>query len=379
MAEAHHHPAIRALPNPRAVATLPGPAPDRVPLAFHRQLPGYGPTPLVEAPDLARALGVGQVWVKDESARLGLPAFKVLGASWAGYRALQAHLGGAFDPALPLDALRARLAPRRPLTLAAATDGNHGRAVARLARWLDLDARIFVPADMVAARRAAIAAEGAAVVVVDGSYDEAVARAAGAAGPRCLVLADTAWPGYEDVPRWVVEGYATILWEVDDELARRGAAGPDLVAIQIGVGALAAAVTRHYRRPGAACVLASVAAGRPVAVPGPHRSIMAGLNCGQPSPVAWPVVSRGIDLFVAIGDERAREAMRALAGAGIVAGETGAAGLGGLLARRRERGARATLAPPGVTPRTRVLLFNTEGATDPAAYARVVGRAVRPG
>ena len=310
-------PTARALANPRAVATLPGPAPDRAPLAFHRQLPGYAPTPLLDAPDLARALGVAQVWVKDESSRLGLPAFKILGASWAAYRALQARLGGPFDPALTLDGLRARLAPLRPLTLAAATDGNHGRAVARVARRLGLGARVFVPADMAEARRAAIRDEGAEVVAVDGTYDEAVARAAGAGDAHCLVIADTAWPGYEDVPRWVIDGYSTILWEVDDELARRGAVGPELVAVQIGVGALAAAVARHYRRPGlaprqrivgvepadAACLLASVEAGMPTAVPGPHRSIMAGL-----------------------------------------------------------------------TPAARVLILNTESATDPRAYSRVVGR-----
>ena len=185
----------------------------------------------------------------------------------------------------------------------------------------------------------------------------------------------------------MIDGYSTILWEIDDELARRAQRGQTLVAVQIGVGALAAAVTRHYRRPGvmprprligvepsdAACVLASVAAGGPVAVPGPHRSIMAGLNCGQPSPVAWPTISRGIDLFLAIDDDAARAAMRALAGVGIVAGETGAAGLGGLLALVRATGPDERTAL-GLNPQSRVLLFNTEGATDPDAYASVIGQ-----
>ncbi|HEY8599349.1 MAG TPA: pyridoxal-phosphate dependent enzyme, partial [Thermomicrobiales bacterium] len=253
--------------------------------------------------------------------------------------------------------------------------------------WLGLAARIYVPDDMAPARRAAIRDEGAAVVVVAGTYDDAVALAAEQADDRNLVIADTALRDDEDVPRWVIDGYSTILWEVDDELARLGEPGPDLVAVQIGVGALAAAVTRHYRRPGvaprprivgveprdAACVLASVAAGGPVAVPGPHRSIMAGLNCGLPSPVAWPTISRGLDLCLAIDDDAARAAMRALAGVGIVAGETGAAGLGGLLAllHGADPSTRAAL---GLTPQARILVFNTEGATDPDAYASVVGQ-----
>src|SRR4051812_2292946 len=137
-------------------------------LAFHRSLPGYAPTPLVEAPAAARALGVERVLVKDESRRLGLPSFKILGASWAAQRALAGQH-----------------------TLTCATDGNHGRAVARVARWLGRAAIVFVPADMVPARRAAIAGEGAEVRVVDGSYDEAVARAAALAGPDVLVVQDT--------------------------------------------------------------------------------------------------------------------------------------------------------------------------------------------
>jgi len=377
----------RVLLNPLAGGAIPGPAPDRAPLAFHRQLPGYAPTPLVAAPDLARALGVGQVWVKDEASRLGLPAFKILGASWAACRALAARLGAALPPDADLATLRDRLQPHLPLTLVAATDGNHGRAVARVAHWLGLDARIYVPADMIPARRDAIRDEGAAVSVVAGTYDDAVALAAGQANDRNLVIADTAMRDDEAVPRWVIDGYSTILWEIDDELARRGESGPDLVAVQIGVGALAAAVTRHYRRPGvtprprlvgvepsdAACVLTSVAAGAPVAVPGPHRSIMAGLNCGQPSPVAWPTISHGLDLFLAIDDDAARAAMRALAGVGIVAGETGAAGLGGLLALQHAATPDESTAC-GLTPQARVLFFNTEGATDPDAYASVVGQ-----
>ena len=380
---------VRALSNPLAATGQDLDPAGRAPLNFHRRLPEYAVTPLVDASGLAGALGVGRAWVKDESWRLGLPAFKILGASWAVYRALERRSGGSVGEWGDVEELRGRLGPLLPMTLAAATDGNHGRAVARMARMLGLGARIFVPADMVAARIEAIESEGAEVVVVPGTYDEAVARSAEEAGEHCLVISDTSGPGYEDVPRWVIDGYSTILWEVSDELDRRGEEGPTLVVAQIGVGAFAAAVTRHFRSPGvsprpkilgveparAACALASAEAGGIVHVPGPHGSIMAGLNCGSPSVVAWPTISKGIDLFVAIEDDLAREAMRMLAGAGIVSGETGAAGLAGLLAFAQEEEGRRTL---GLTEEARVLVFNCEGATDPGAYGRIVAGADGP-
>jgi diaminopropionate ammonia-lyase len=275
----------------------------------------------------------------------------------------------------------------RPLTLATATDGNHGRAVARMAALLDLGAHIFVPDGTAQARIEAIAGEGADVTVVDGTYDDAVALAARQAGERCIVASDTSWPGYEEFPRRVIDGYSTILREVDAQLAAQAERGPDLVLVQIGVGALAAAVTRHYRRPDldvqplvvgveptrAACALTSIWAGRIVSIPGPHDSIMAGLNAGTPSPVAWPVISTGIDLFVAVEDERAREAMRLLAAERVTAGETGAAGLAGLLGLLTGPEAERMRARLDVGSTTRVLLVCTEGATDPASYREIVG------
>jgi diaminopropionate ammonia-lyase len=375
---------IRTLINPNAGETLDGQPPDREPLRLHSRLPGYGETPLVDAPGLADALGVGKVLVKDESDRLGLPAFKILGASWAVYRALEERLGDeGFGDYEGIEDLEARLEPLRPLSLVAATDGNHGRAVARVARMLGLGARIFVPEDMAAARREAIIGEGAELVVVDGTYDDAVERSAEADG---LLISDSSWPGYERVPLWVIEGYSTMLWEIEDELGRRGETGPDLVVVQAGVGALAAAVARHFRGPGSSsrpklvavepvgadCVLESVKAGRIVSVAGPHDSIMAGLNCGTPSLVAWPTISRGIDLFVAVDDEPVREAMRLAARSNIVSGETGASGLGGLLELLRAEEAEESRLKLGVDGETRVLIFNTEGSTDLDAYERIM-------
>ena len=385
---------MSAAPKPQAGEVFLNPAartaavtaPPRAPLGLHRRLPGYAATPLADAPALAMANGVERVWVKDESARLGLPAFKMLGASWAAYRALAARLGRDPEPWVSLDELRQTLAPLRPLTLATATDGNHGRAVARIAALLGLDADVYVPKGTATARIAAIEAEGARVTVVDGDYDRAVASAA-AAGDRCLAIQDVGWPGYEQVPAWVVEGYGTIFWEVDAQLAARGEEAPDVVVIPVGVGGLAAAAVRHWRRRSlgrpprligveplaAACVLRSLRAGRVVTVPGPHDSIMAGLNCGTPSLVAWPLLRSGLDAVVAVADERARQAMRDLAAAGIVAGETGAASLAGLAEATGGRAAGRLRNALGLGAGTRVLLVCTEGATDPEAYHRIVG------
>ena len=322
----------RLVANRLAAPQAPSPSPGDA-FAFHRSLPGYAPTPLIEAPAAARALGVARVLVKDESSRFGLPSFKVLGASWATHR---------------------ELAERPADRLVCATDGNHGRAVAWMARQLGLQATVFVPAHMIALRRAAIAAEGADVQVVDGTYDEAVERAAALASPGVAVIQDTAWPGYETVPRWVIEGYSTIGAEIAVE--------PDVVAVQIGVGSFAAAMVRRFapaRMIGiepatAACALASIEAGEPTEVPGPHESVMAGLNCGRVSPVAWPIISTGIEAFAAIEDDHAHAAVALLARDGVTAGESGAAGLGGLLAFRDE----LTLPADGT-----VLVVNTEGPT----------------
>lgn len=361
----------------------------RAPLSFHQRMPGYTTTPLRKAPTLAELLQVGEVLLKDESTRLGLPAFKILGASWAIYRALEVRAGGAIPPWQTIDELAQRLAPLRPLTLAAATDGNHGRAVAHMAALLGFESRIYVPASTAQARIDGIGSEGARVVLINGTYDDAVARCAEDASERCLVISDTSWPGYDEVPRWVMDGYSTILWEIDDELARLGENDPGLVAVQFGVGALAAAVVNHYRQPErgsppsilsveplhAACMLASMEAGEIVSVSGPHDSIMAGLNCGRPSIVAWPTVSTGIDAFVAVSDERAREAMRALAQCGAIAGETGAAGLAGLIELLTGSDSADHRASLQVTNETCVLIFVTEGATDPPAYREIIGTA----
>ena len=384
--------------------------------AFHQRLPGYAPTPLRDMPALATACGVGRVLVKDESSRLGLPAFKILGASWATYRVLCERLGG--EPEWrSLDDLAAVVADRLgPLRLVAATDGNHGRAVAHMARLLGLSATILVPEGTADARIDGIASEGAEVIVVPGTYDDAITMSAGMASEHDLVISDTSWPGYEDPPRWVIEGYATIFSEIDAALAMLdgdgdvadpaddrvdsddvtitddGIAVPDppvvdVAVIPLGVGALGAAAGASLRaglEPGdgpllvgvepetAACVAAAVEAGRLVEVPGPHRSLMAGLNCGMASMLALPVVTAAFDAFVAIDDDICRLAIRAHAEAGMDVGETGAAALAGLMAVVDEH--RDALPIPATAT---VLLLATEGVTDPASFEQIVGRPPR--
>jgi diaminopropionate ammonia-lyase len=372
----------RILVNPLAVPGLVVPPPEKGAIRLHRRLPGYQPTPLRSLPALARRLRLGAVEVKDESSRLGLPAYKVLGAVWAVSRALG-------HPGEGLEVIAARLGPRPALRLVTATDGNHGRGVARVGRWLGVPAEIYLPAGTAQARLRAIQSEGARTVEVPGTYDDAVARAAATQGPEVLLIQDHGWPGYEEIPGWVAEGYETIFTEIAEARATTATPDPDVVLVQIGVGTLAAAALRHFRaagrehRPalvgveptGAACALQSIEAGHRVMIPaGTDASIMAGLNCGTPSSTAWPLLRDGMDAFVAVEDEQAREAMRLLAEHGVVAGESGAAGLAGLLELLEGESSGDVSERLGLGPGARVLLLVTEGATDPEAWSRITGR-----
>jgi diaminopropionate ammonia-lyase len=232
----------------RAPASLPE-VPPGDPTAFHRTLPGYVATPLLDLPSLARRAGVAQVLLKDEAERLGLPAFKMLGASWATVRAVRREWTGP-DVPLDLPSLRAALAAGPARRLAAATDGNHGRGVARMAALLGLGCTVYVPEGTAAARVGDIESEGATVVVVDGSYDDAILRSAQDADATTLVISDTSWPGYTETPTDVIHGYATMFREVDAALADRGAARPSHLFLQAGVGSFAAAGLLHHADAG---------------------------------------------------------------------------------------------------------------------------------
>lgn len=321
---------------------------------FHASLSGHTPTPLTELPTLAAELGVGRVFVKDESDRLGLPAFKALGASWAVHRIVAEHADSG--------------APPSGLTLVTATEGNHGRALARMARRFGQRAHVFVPEGVHPDSVAAVAAEGARVTEVDGSYETAILRAAEAARePGALLVQDTGWPGYERIPGWIVEGYSTLFAEIDDQLAAAGAEPAGLVAVPVGVGSLAQAAVTHYRgrprdpapallsvEPAAApCVLASLRHGAPVDVP-TGETAMTGLVSSAPSHLAWPFLRDGIDAAVAVTEAEAGQAGRDLAALGVPAGPCGAASLAG-----------ARTAPSAPTTGTVVLLSTESPAANP--------------
>jgi diaminopropionate ammonia-lyase len=342
-------------------------------LAFHAGLPGYAATPLAELPALAGELNIGRLFVKDESARLGLPAFKALGAYWAIAQILAARAG--LPGPLTLGALQAAAAGH-DLTLVTATDGNHGRAVARFAAAVGLRAHVLVPQAIPAATVAQIAAEGATVTTVAGSYDDAVARAARTvAGDGTAVLVqDMAWPGYEEVPARIVEGYGTMPAEVDAQLAEAGVTRPDLVVVPAGVGSLAQAVITHYRSrttdhpaavlsvepDAAACVLASLVAGRPLSI-STGATNMAGLNCGTPSSLAWPFLRDGLDAAVAVSDNAAARAVADLGDLGVSSGPSGAAALAGARAALTGPGSDTHRAGLGIGAGSVVVLLSTEG------------------
>lgn len=372
----------------RETAPMPVPVARRSrkssPREFHMRIPGYRATPLLRMPDLARQLGLGDLLLKFENERFELPSFKSLGAFWAVYRWLDSVYEGGLDGSWDtFGALRDMAARLGEVTLVTATDGNHGRAVAKAASVFGFAAHVLVPKGTAASRIDAIRGEGAVVEVVPGDYDKAVTTAARLADDRHVVISDTSWPGYTRIPGWIAEGYFTLFEEMDEDMAGFGLRAPDALIVPVGVGALAQAAIEHCSRPsagtaviavepaGSACVLESLLAGRLVSVPGPHRSIMAGLNCGTPSMVAWPTLMAGLSGAVALDDAYAMEAMRLLASADVAVGETGAASLGALLALRDgafEQVSRAL----DLSRDSVVAVLCTEAVTDPVNYALIV-------
>ncbi len=334
---------------------------------FHRSLPAYRPTPLTDVPDLATEWGVRRVVVKDESARLGLPAFKALGVYYALYRVIQDHLGRRTPVEPDIDSLRAAAHQLPDLELVTATDGNHGRALAHVARILGVPARIFVPDVVSHGAIDAIRQEGADVIVRPESYDETVALAAADASTRAgaVLVQDTAWEGYEIVPQYIVDGYSTMFVEIDEQLDDDEAA---LVVTPMGVGSLAQGVITHYKSRGrrvavlgvepdtAACVLTSLRAERPVSVP-TGSTVMAGLNCGTPSSLAWPYLRDGLDAIAVVSDAESMAAARQLADSGIPAGPCGAACVSGVRSVLADTAGRAAL---GLDADAVVVLLSTE-------------------
>jgi len=335
--------------------------------------PGFAPTPLRDLPDEARAANVAAIHWKDESGRCGIGSFKALGGAHAVTRVIQRELSQDGTAATPAALMAGEMRDAaQGITVACATDGNHGRSVAWGAERCGARCVVFVHPGVSPGRRAAIARFGAEVREVPGTYDDSVRECASVAEREgWTVVSDTSWPGYLEIPRDVMQGYRIMAAEALEALT----APPTHVFIQAGVGGVAAAVSVQLRAAHpearlivvepdqAACLLASAEAGRAVALRGDLATIMAGLACGEPSLLAWQELERAAFAFLAIPDAAAIAAMRDLDAAGIEAGESGTAGLAALRLVAAEPYARAAL---GLDTDSRVLLFGTEGATDPA-------------
>jgi diaminopropionate ammonia-lyase len=340
---------------------------------------GYAPTPLRDLPDIARNAGLGVLRMKDESPRFGLGSFKALGGAYAVANLLTGELArrGVARAASSADlAAGSYAAATLTLTVTCATDGNHGRSVAWGAQRFHANCVIFVHETVSQGRIDAIARYGAEVRRVPGTYDDAVREAARQAEANgWFVVSDTSYPGYTEVPRDVMQGYRLMADEAADQWT---GPPPTHVFIQGGVGGVAAAVSVQMRArfspasalivvepDRAACLLASAEMGEPTSVPGDLDTIMAGLACGEPSLLAWQELERAATAFMAVPDDAAIDVMRVLADRGMEIGESGVAGLAGVLLAAGDPAARATL---GLDDRSQVLVFATEGATDPVVY-----------
>ena len=351
---------------------------------------GHRPTPLVPLDNLALELGIAAIHVKDEGHRLGLGSFKALGGSYAVIRLVLGEASRQLRR--PIDISELQTPPVRAIaqtmTVACATDGNHGRSVAQGAQLVGAQCIVFVHAGVSEERIAAIGRFGAEIIRVRGSYDKSVAEASRIAEARgWITVSDTSWPGYERIPGFVMQGYTAILTEAMRELPQP----PTHVFVQSGVGGIAAAVAGQFavllgaKRPfftvvdpsRAACLFASARAGHVVKVPEGEPTVMAMLECHEPSMMAWRILSRAADAFMTVDDEEAVAAMKRLAtplsgDPPIVAGESGGVGLAGLMQVASQSKLREQVE---LGPDARVFLINTEGATDPKVYERLVGAA----
>jgi diaminopropionate ammonia-lyase len=375
--------------NPQAIPRQPAPAhvSDTVDadmaeklLKFLESCPAYKPTPLYRlSSEWTEKSKVGDVFYKDEGHRFSLQSFKALGATYAVAKVLHRLLWPKrreFDPTDLFDAAIRKRAKR--WTVACATDGNHGRAVAVAARLFGCGCVIFLHSGVSLGREAAIAATGAKVVRVPGDYDESVHEAQRQANQNdWVVVSDTSYPGYEEIPRWVMEGYTVMFAEVLKQLPRP----VTHVFVQAGVGGLAAAAAAYlWQRLGpdrptlivveptrADCLFQSAQAGEARTASGPIDTLLAGLACGEVSGLAWEILRYGADAFMLIDDEDALKLMKPLANEvpSIVAGESATAGLAGLLAVASDTSSANTL---GLSRESQVLVFGTEGATDLEIY-----------
>ena len=363
---------------------------------FHSSIPQYSPTPLVRLKELANLLGVSEVFVKDEAWRFGLHAFKVLGGSFAMARHI-AKVTGRDIRTLDYATLTSPEVKKElgDVTFFSATDGNHGRGVAWAAKRLGQKCVILMPKGSAKMRFDNIAAEGAKVTIEELNYDECVRKAAKLAAetPGGVMVQDTAWPGYEEIPAWIMQGYGTMALEADEQMEKLGANPPTHVIVQAGVGSLAGSMVGYFANKypkntptfiiaesdQADCLYRSAKAadGRIRIVEGDMQTIMAGLACGEPNTSSWQILKDKVKLFVSCPDWVAARGMRILGmpvrgDQVIISGESGAVTTGLLAYAMMDENMKELRKLAGLDKDSRVLLFSTEGNTDRDNYRHIL-------
>ncbi len=364
--------------------------------SFHSSFPQYSITPLADLSGMAKYLGLGGLYVKDESYRFGLNAFKVLGGSFAMARYIAKEMGKDVSE-MTYDYLTspAFLKEFGQATFFTATDGNHGRGVAWAANKLGQKAVVHMPKGSTKTRFDNIAKEGAKVTIEEVNYDDCVRMAAAEAAQteHGVIVQDTAWDGYEEIPSWIMQGYGTMAGEAAEQLREAGVQRPTHVFVQAGVGSLAGAVVGYFANlfhedppkfvvmeaSAADCLYQGAVAndGAPRIVTGDLQTIMAGLACGEPNTISWDILRNHVTAFVSCPDWVSAKGMRMLAAPvkgdpAVTSGESGAVGMG-LISTLMESDEYAELREAiGLDKDSRVLMFSTEGDTDPAKYRSVV-------
>jgi len=362
-------------------------------LSFHKSIPGYEPTPLVSLGAFSKKMGLKNVYIKDESHRFGLNAFKVLGGSFAIAKYVSKLVGcdvSEMDYArLTSKELRDEIGQ---VTFFSATDGNHGRGIAWAANKFGQKSVIFMPQGSTAYRLQKIRGEGAEAYIIDGNYDDAVRLAVSESAkvPGSIVVQDTAWDGYEEIPTWIMQGYATLALEANEQLSRDRAALTH-VFVQAGVGSFASAVQGYFSNvygdncpiitvmePSAVdCIYRSAEAGRYTVIEGNTQTIMAGLNCGSPNTISWEILRNKANFFLKAPDRVAAKGMRILSSplrgdTRVISGESGAVGAGVIATLMKNPEMEEYRNMLGLDENSTVLLFSTEGDTDPQKYEDIV-------
>ena len=370
--------------------------------AFHQSFPQYTVTPLAKLDGMAGELGLGGLYVKDESYRFGLNAFKVLGGSFAMARYIAKEMGRDVSE-MTYDYLTSEEFRREfgHATFFTATDGNHGRGVAWAANKLGQKAVVHMPKGSVKTRFDNIAKEGAAVTIEELNYDDCVRLAAKEADetPNGVIVQDTAWDGYEEIPAWIMQGYGTMADEANEQLNAAGVARPTHVFIQAGVGSLAGAVQGYFANkypdnPPKVVVMearvadclyrgAEAADGAIRMVGGALQTIMAGLACGEPNTISWDILKNHVSVFASCPDWVAAKGMRMLSAPvkgdpQVVSGESGAVGMGVISTIMTDPAYAELKAALGLDEKSQVLMFSTEGDTDPVNYKKIVWNGAYP-